>query len=168
MFLHQPIIYLQIVLEVAEGAQWVPGEKIIKIQSKRLLLFLQQILTCHTIIPWRSPWETKAWQCKVKFQFVKNQICEIKRCGSGNVFKGKKTQTFVFWINVFDVDLQLLLWDLLQRLLPGHLLSLFHLLFTLSLKVESKPFWEMYLRVGFCLFKITFTPSGLKLQQWKK
>ncbi len=62
--------YLQIVLKVAESSRWVPGVQVIQILSIRLLLFPQQVFSCHLIIPGRPSWETKTWQWIIKFQRV--------------------------------------------------------------------------------------------------
>lgn len=48
-------------------------------------------------------------------------------------------ETFVCGVDVSDVDLELLIRDGLQHLLPRQLLSFFHILFALLLKVQSEP-----------------------------
>ena len=51
----------------------------------------------------------------------------------------KNSQTFLWGVDVIDVDLKFLVRDMLQDLLPSQLLPLFHLFFTLFLKVQPEP-----------------------------
>lgn len=52
-------------------------------------------------------------------------------------------QTFLWGVDVIDVNLKFFVRDLLQHLFPGQLLPLLHFLFTLFLKVQSEPKkWE--------------------------
>lgn len=48
-------------------------------------------------------------------------------------------QTFLWGVDVIDVNLKFFVRDLLQHLFPGQLLPLLHFLFTLFLKVQSEP-----------------------------
>lgn len=51
----------------------------------------------------------------------------------------ENSETFVRRVDVIDVDLKFFVWDGLQHLLPGQLLSFLHFLFALFLKVQSEP-----------------------------
>ena len=51
----------------------------------------------------------------------------------------KSSQTFICGVDVIDVDLKFFVRGGLQHLLPGRLLPLFYVLFTLLLVVQSEP-----------------------------
>lgn len=76
-------------------------------------------------------------------------------------------QTFLWGVDVIDVNLKFFVWHLLQHLFPGQLLPLLHFLFTLFLKVQSEPKkWEnplLSLCMTVCCYdKLMISPYPVK------
>lgn len=77
-------------------------------------------------------------------------------------------QTFLWGVDVIDVNLKFFVRDLLQNLFPGQLLPLLHFLFTLFLKVQSEPKkWENPLLI-LCMTVCCYDKLMMKAPiQWK-
>lgn len=158
------VTHLQIVLKVAKRARWVSGVQVIQILSVWLFLFLQQVLSCHLIIPGRPSWETKTCQWIIKFQRVRQRStlltysahpyglfwdCHVKSIK-------KNSRTFLGGVSFINTHLKFLVGDWQQHLLPGNLLPLLHILFTLFFKVQSKPEERQMRRVPVKLLLFAF------------